>query len=125
MKAEPPQAAKEQMPCPETLVLNRSVDDVSGALGAWIKNMGFSPEQSYGDSFYRYVGCRTGSGIRLKFWMKLIDADKTKLQIRITDYERREDFPMILKSLEGVLAGLGADQSVAGEAAAADVFIAP
>lgn len=115
MNAPEPQAAAQQKPYPEMLMLNHSVDHVAGVLGAWMQNMGFITEQRQGDSFSRSIGCRTGSGVRLRFSLKLLDTETTRLHINISDYERKEEFPMILKSLQETLDQLEEAAAAAGE----------
>lgn len=118
MNAPSPQAAAEQKPYPEMLMLNHTVSHVAGVLGAWIQNMKFGSGAYQGDAFYRTISFKTGSGISLRFYMKLVDTETTKLSIYISDYERKEEFPMILKSLEEVLAELTGEQSAEADPAA-------
>jgi hypothetical protein len=113
INAQPPQAATEQKPYPEMLMLNHTVNHVAGVLGAWIQNRGFDADQMRGDAFYRTISCKTGSGIPLRFYLKLVDTETTKLSIYISGYERKEEFPMILKSLQETLAQM--DEAAAVE----------
>jgi hypothetical protein len=106
LKTATPRAAQEKVPYPKTLVLNCSVDTVADAISGWIGQMSFKGDQTRGDQFYRYLGCRTGSGIRLWFEMRLIGENKTRLLINASGYANKEEFPMILKSFEDILAGL-------------------
>lgn len=98
-----PQAASEPKPYPEELLVNYTVGDVALALEKWIDQMRFQEKQSSGDQFVRTVTCVTASKIRFNFRMNLVESNQTKLRIWIRDYAQKEDFPMILKSLQEVL----------------------
>ncbi|MCE5185769.1 MAG: hypothetical protein LLF76_06555 [Planctomycetaceae bacterium] len=98
-----PQAASEPKPYPEELLINYTVGDVAQALGNWIDKMRFQEKQSSGDQFVRTVTCVTASKIRFTFRMNLVESNQTKLRIWIRDYAEKEDFPMILRSLQEVL----------------------
>ncbi|MEN8127447.1 MAG: hypothetical protein ABFR90_06535, partial [Planctomycetota bacterium] len=101
----------DSIPYPKTMLFDRTVYEVSGPLFDWYQEMSFSKAGGgRGDLFYREHICATASGIRFTFKMWLLNTNKTKLQIDIQNYEGKEEFPMILKSLEEVLDGIGQSQ---------------
>lgn len=102
LKQDTPPAAATA-PYPAVLILDGTVSQVSSALEEWTGQMQFDREQSYGDSLYRYVGCRTGSKIRISFIIRQTDDHTTRLDTTITNYEGKEEFPMILESLQKLL----------------------
>lgn len=106
-----PNTAQEPVPYPEELILNADLPTVSAVLAQWMSDKQFNPEQSSGDRFTRSAGCTTASQIRFRFYMKLMNDSQTKLRIYVSNYKDKEDFPLILKSLEDVLKKLKQDGS--------------
>ena len=119
IEQEPPQTAGEvQLPYPESMVFNCPVDEVYNALYQWADKQGFDRNSSGGrDRYYRTVTCETASDIRFLFTLRLIDANKTKMQIVINNYEDKDEFPMILKGLEDALNGLKESNAAAADSA--------
>ena len=96
------------IPYLKTMIVNSTISEVFKSVNGWRESNHFTRfttknSPGSGDSFYQTLSCRTASGIRVEFLMHLIDTNKTKLQIDIQNYEEKEDFPMILRSLEGLL----------------------
>ncbi|MHC5154733.1 MAG: hypothetical protein ACYSO4_00855 [Planctomycetota bacterium] len=96
----------------ETKTLNHPIAAVHGTLSAWVKENSFTfgRNSSGGDAFYKYFSCYTAAGMEFSFKMYLIDANKTKLEMTAGGQKDREEFPMILKSLEAALDGIGQAQ---------------
>ncbi len=105
------QAVAEPVPYPKTVILEHEVVKVYEILDGWAKNMEFDCQSHRGDVSYKAFSFSTGSRINFTFKMRLIDTNKTKLQIDIQNYKGKEEFPMILKSLEDILSGLKEDKN--------------
>lgn len=97
---------KEALPYPETVIFNHPVGAVFDAIYQWAENQGFERGSSGQDKYYKSINCEAGSGIRFRFTLRLIGPDKTKLDITISNYKGKDEFPMILKSLKEALVGL-------------------
>ena len=106
-----PEAVAEPAPYPKTVILEHEVTKVYEILDGWGNNMGFDCQSSRGDLFYRALSVSTGSGINFRLVMRSIDSNNTKLEMDVGRYEGKEEFPMILKSLEDTLAGLEEDKN--------------
>ena len=102
-------------PYPKTIILEHEVSEVYEILYEWSKNMEFDCQSPRGDVFYKALSVNTGSGIDLRLVMRSVDSNKTKLEMDVHDYEGKEEFSMILKSLEDALAGLEEDKIRSGE----------
>lgn len=103
----------------KTISLDHTISSIYQTLVSWIKENSFTfGRNSGGDAFYRYFSCRTAAGIEFNFQTYLIDTNKTKLEMTVGGQENREEFPMILKSLESALKSIGDNQteSIAPEA---------
>lgn len=107
------QDISNSIPYSKTMIVNNTISEVFKKVNGWRESNHFlrlttqnNPKD--GDSFYQKLSCRTASDIHIEFLMHLIDTNKTKLQIDIQNYEEKEDFPMILRSLEGLLKELEA-----------------
>lgn len=117
IQQEPPQTADEiQLPYPESMVFDCPIDQVYNALYQWADKQGFDRNSSGGrDRYYRTVTCETASDIRFSFTLRLIDANKTKMQIVIKNFDGKDEFPMILKTLEEAVKGLNEDNAAAAD----------
>jgi predicted transcriptional regulator len=111
--------ADSQQGYTETMTLDHSVAAVHDALIGWVKSSNFTTSRnSGGDQFYRYFSFTTGSRIEFYFQMRLVDTNKTQLKMTISQQEDKEEFPMILKSLQEALERIGENQSEAVGASA-------
>ena len=100
---------------PKTIIIEHEVSDVYEILYEWSRKMEFDCQAPRGDVFYKTLSVNTGSGIDFRLVMRSIGSNKTKLEIDAGSYEGKEEFPMILKSLEDALAGLEEDKNVCEE----------
>ena len=95
------------IPYPKTLMLDSDTNEVYSIVNGWRESNHFTTVATEGprdgDLYYRQLNCRTASGVQIHFSMTLIDTNKTKLKVDIQGYEAKEDFPMILKSMEDML----------------------
>jgi hypothetical protein len=92
----------------KTKTLNHSIAAVNDTLMSWVKENSFSISRNVGgDAFYKYLYCSTAAGIDFKFQMYMTGINETKLDMTVSDQKDREEFPMILKSLEAALDGIG------------------
>ncbi len=107
------------MPYPKTLILDHSIDHVYSVVYGWQKNEKFRLDnRGYSSGkYYKRLRCSTGSGIDFSFSIRMIDVNKTKLVIDVKDFEGKDEFKMILKSLEVALKALEQPAEV-GETAA-------
>ena len=116
---EPEAADVEPAPFPKTIVLNSSVDQIYTDINNWVKEAGLqNPSPPGGDRYYRWINCRSASGIEFSFRIRMIDVDKTKLTINIEKYEGKDELNVILKSLEAALVELDKPAEAVDEAAA-------
>ncbi|MHC5082927.1 MAG: hypothetical protein ACYTET_03180 [Planctomycetota bacterium] len=113
----------QQVAYTEIMTLNKTVPLVQDAIILWAKNKGFQVSSKYsgGDQFYRYCSFDTASGIDFNFKMRLTESNQTTLEMNIRNHEDKEDFPMILKSLQDMLAELNQDKPVPENAASQDI----
>ena len=84
------------------------VNDLYNLLYDWAKDMKFDCQDMRGDTFYKGFMFSTGSGIEFKLVMRNIEANKTKLEITIDNYEDKEEFQMILKRFHDTLQSIKA-----------------
>lgn len=88
---------------PKTMVFDQPIDVVAGKIRAWGQQQGFRGSTSGSDQYYRHLSYRSSSNIEFGFSMRLIETNKTKLNIYISNYDGKDEFPMILKSLQETL----------------------
>lgn len=101
----------EPLPYPETMIFERTVNDVYRVIYNWARAEKFDQDSGRGDDkYYRYIECKSDSKIRFIFRIRLIDENKTKLEMKVTDYEDKDEFNVILKSLLEALQELKEDQ---------------
>lgn len=106
----------EALPYPQVMILDNSIPQVHGTINEWARGANFDVEGSGNyDQFYGRLTCNTESRIRFNFQMRLVDPQKTKLQINIDNFEGKDEFPMILKSLEDAVKGLNEDNAAAAD----------
>jgi hypothetical protein len=103
---------------PKMMIVDQPTDVVAGKISAWGRNQGFRGSGGGSDQYYKHLSYSSSSNIEFGFSMRLIDTNKTKLNIYVSNHQGKDEFPMILKSLEEVLAGLGEEPPAAADAAA-------
>lgn len=90
----------------DTKLLEKTIFELTKALEDWAQANRLSWKEGKRDVFYSSGYCYTSSGIYLSFTMRRIDANQTRLEITASKYEGKDEFPMVLKSLEAALAEL-------------------
>lgn len=102
----------------ETKILDYPISAVYETFVSWVNEKHFSTRSraSGGDAFYKYMGFQTGGGIEFQIQMRLIDTQKTKLEMTVNNQEGREEFPMILKSLEDTLTNIEVKETIVDKA---------
>lgn len=114
-------AQEESTPYPEMMVFDRTVDEVYDVIyHRWMEREGFNHQNSGGDKYYKTIECKCASEIYFRFEMRMIDTNKTKLEIRVSHYEGKEEFGMILKSLLDILQSIEIEKPVTEDTAGGD-----
>lgn len=90
----------------ETRTVPDAVAVVMDRLRSWAKGYGLDWNSDRQDGFYARADCSTVSGIRFSFLIRRVARDETVVEIRADRYSGKDEFPMVLTSLEKVLAAL-------------------
>lgn len=109
-----PEISEEPLPYPETMIFNRTVSEVYKAIYNWSSKERFrhSGRSNNDDRYYKSADIECASGIKFSFSMRLIDDNKTKLDIKASGYEGKDEFDLILQGLMETLQELKTDQPV-------------
>ncbi|MHC4553583.1 MAG: hypothetical protein ACYSUT_12595, partial [Planctomycetota bacterium] len=99
-------------------LLGHSIGDVADTLRVWADENNLKLSSDRNDVFYARCYFYTSSGIRFSFTMRLVDSDQTRLEISADRYEGKDEFPVVLKSLEEALAELEKPAGAVEDAAA-------
>jgi len=106
---------EESVPYPKVMVFDSGTNGVYSSLIQWATKQGFKLNTSEGDQYYRSLSCTSASGIQFQFFIRLIESNKTKLEMNVSDYQNKEEFAVILQGLTEALENSNDSPSAAEE----------
>lgn len=99
-----PTLPDEQVILPKTMTFDGTPDGVYWVLSQWADKKGFKRVNTgNGDQYYRSLSCSSASGIRFFFGMRLVDSGTTRLDIKVSNYENKDEFTIMQSDLLEVL----------------------